>query len=765
LTSFPVILTEHRRRGFSLIEAALTLGVIGVALAGTFQLFKTSGDMREAALIGQQALSVSAAAQQYIMTNRTSLMALGGLSALNSVVKIKLTSADSGATSDSVQQAGLLPATFRNATSYGQSYALYVRREDAGTPAAADASDRLVGLLITTGGSEIPDTLGARIASVGGAPGGFFYADSNPASPTAATTALGSNGTWQIDMTAAGWSTIGATATAGHLAFLTNLTPGNVSGVFSTGGSGGGTPGATTIDELDDGKTDYSTLYNVFLGSGAGENTTVGGYSAAVGYQAMQNRVGDSSSLNDTAVGYRALLGNTSGGQGSANVAIGSNTLFNVYPSTSNTAVGSGAGLVMSPVSHTGRTLVGSTTGLFCSGNNVTFIGTQAGYCNNFATVPATGTVAVGYNTMRYNTNSGTYNTFVGTDAAAAAGTSTEAGDFNTAIGYYTFRSNTSAASDGNIFIGYMSGAMFTSGNTSITIGANTTVLAGSNTNRLNIGNFIYGSMGAGGILQLGSSSLPSGIGFSAGPRTDSIRMAMGTNAQRPTCNATLAGATRWNTTITSFEFCNGTQWMQLVLSTIGATTPGGSDGYFVMTAAEWDGNLGGLAGADAKCLSDLTTYNWKGKTDASARGLLVAGKVKAFLCTSSCNMATPSTTYHFARSGSTTIGGASFLTNASGQGPDDTAGNWAATNYFSTARGFWSNRPSVSSALWGDGDAAALTVGGDACAHFTSNNSSKYASQGIPTFTDSRRWAFGDAQGGFRQCNNTLPLVCFVHP
>jgi hypothetical protein len=88
-----------------------------------------------------------------------------------------------------------------------------------------------------------------------------------------------------------------------------------------------------------------------------------------------------------------------------------------------------------------------------------------------------------------------------------------------------------------------------------------------------------------------------------------------------------------------TFQFCNGSSWIAMGSCGCGPpiqspiTAPNGS-GYFVLSHDTYDGNLGGLSGADAKCLTDLTTHTgWMGYATANSNGQLVASKVHAFLC------------------------------------------------------------------------------------------------------------------------------------
>ena len=137
-------------------------------------------------------------------------------------------------------------------------------------------------------------------------------------------------------------------------------------------------------------------------------------------------------------------------------------------------------------------------------------------------------------------------------------------------------------------------------------------------------------------------------------------------------------------------------------------TAPDGS-GYFVLSHDTWTGNLGGLAGADAKCLSDLTTYTgWMGYATANSNGQLVAAKVHAFLCSRNtvCDGLMPLTTYYFANAGNASAGGGYFTTDLSGYGPNDFV-PWNAVNYFYGLYIYWSAHYQNTSTAWSGAIAA----------------------------------------------------------
>ena len=128
--------------------------------------------------------------------------------------------------------------------------------------------------------------------------------------------------------------------------------------------------------------------------------------------------------------------------------------------------------------------------------------------------------------------------------------------------------------------------------------------------------------------------------------------------------------------------------------------------GYMVMSNGSWNGNLGGLEGADDKCYSDLTANDWKGKDKATALGLLTAGNVKAALCNgTTCNNPTYPGNFSFAVSGSPLIGGTTYSGTADPSSYNRSfgiSGDWLASDFFgSTNFQYWSNRGAYNDNYW----------------------------------------------------------------
>ena len=189
-------------------------------------------------------------------------------------------------------------------------------------------------------------------------------------------------------------------------------------GSFATGGA---------LDDLTDAKTEYASLYNVFLGSGAGNAVTTGYSDTAVGYNSLYS---NTTGYANTAVGREALRTNT---EGLHNTAIGREAMYATTTGQSNTAVGSSA--VRSNTTGSGNTGIGSY-GLYTNttGSENSALGREALYAN---TTGGSNT-AIGSYALRSNT-SGSFSTAVGRDALRIQTT----GNNNTAVGYYALYATT----------------------------------------------------------------------------------------------------------------------------------------------------------------------------------------------------------------------------------------------------------------------------------------------------------------------------------
>lgn len=181
-----------------------------------------------------------------------------------------------------------------------------------------------------------------------------------------------------------------------------------------------------------------------------------------------------------------------------------------------------------------------------------------------------------------------------------------------------------------------------------------------------------------------------------------------------------------------------------------GDVTPSPGGHYLVATKSGYNGNLGGLSGANAKCLSDLVLYEWNGKYNVT----LNSSTVKAFLCDgSSCQNFSPTQTYAFAAADDLVSGGGTFTTDVNSLGPNDAA-NWSGASYFGATGNAWTGRASTSATQW------ANSSGANHCLGWTDSTSGNTGDRGTFNSTGATRWLAGTATA----CNTTTrKLLCIV--
>ena len=173
---------------------------------------------------------------------------------------------------------------------------------------------------------------------------------------------------------------------------------------------------------------------------------------------------------------------------------------------------------------------------------------------------------------------------------------------------------------------------------------------------------------------------------------------------------------------------------------------------FFILSSGTTDGSMGGLSGADSFCLSDLQGSSWKGKDSVN----LSAATVSAFLCdTSTCQNPVPNKTHYFARSGSASSGGGSFIADSNGHGPGDRA-DWEDSDYFDItfSTGYWTGRTGSTNTLWDDD----LPTSGQSCNDWSGTSGT--GKEGSTNWDDSTRWS----ATGTELCNRPERVICLVH-
>lgn len=233
-----------------------------------------------------------------------------------------------------------------------------------------------------------------------------------------------------------------------------------------------------------------NTSSNVFIGDYAGKYVTTGGYSVAIGKQALQgSSSGGTTSNYNIAIGQYALQYITNSTNGS-NVGIGYDSgryhdgeysIFighQTYGKESNQSDNSVAIGSYAKAGGDETTVIGYGAGAVTTGNQCTFVGGQAGQYNS-SVLQRT---AVGYKSSQYNF--GEYSTAVGTYSAQNGsrfymGTAVGYGAhnrssqwypyYNVAVGGYAGNNNYSG--DYNTHVGYESKTLATNTNYATSVG------------------------------------------------------------------------------------------------------------------------------------------------------------------------------------------------------------------------------------------------------------------------------------------------------
>lgn len=185
---------RSRQRGFTIVELLAALAIATLLVAGVMAMINTSLDDakgQQTALYQQQ---LTQAAAQFITQNSATLL---GVATTTTPVVVPL----SGST---YQLATYLPAGVQSKNAYGQTPCLLVY---------ANGSGALQGLLVTEGGTSIPDPQLGYIAANAGQGGGSI-----PKTNNAKSAAYGAFGSWSLaSPNPANKSCSGTTTAVGHL--------------------------------------------------------------------------------------------------------------------------------------------------------------------------------------------------------------------------------------------------------------------------------------------------------------------------------------------------------------------------------------------------------------------------------------------------------------------------------------------------------------------------------------------------------------------
>lgn len=177
-----------------------------------------------------------------------------------------------------------------------------------------------------------------------------------------------------------------------------------------------------------------------------------------------------------------------------------------------------------------------------------------------------------------------------------------------------------------------------------------------------------------------------------------------------------------------------------------------GGTGYFVEGPLT-NGDMGGISGAAATCLSSLQSSDWLGKSTAEANGQLTQGNVRPWLCTlTECQNLRSEDIYTYASISNTTRGGGTMTASVEGYTEDDGLAyeNNAAFGNDNGFRRFWTGRGIENQ-----------TPYSSTCTDWTSN-SSGINSTNTPSDVSYYPEKLGTT---IDNCNTSQRLICIVDP
>jgi prepilin-type N-terminal cleavage/methylation domain-containing protein len=194
---------QHQQRGFTLIELMAALGIGLMMLVGLSTVLDMSLQDAKGQQAGQYQAQFVAAATRYLSDNYTTLVPAPTSSLTRLTVDLV-----------ELQAKGLLPTNFALTNVYGQTPCMLLHKPDP-------AKGQIDALIVTEGGTEIPQADISYLAANAGAGGGAITYD-RPGDIASATVARGVVGGWQLDATQLGLFTAntcsGTAAGIGHLA-------------------------------------------------------------------------------------------------------------------------------------------------------------------------------------------------------------------------------------------------------------------------------------------------------------------------------------------------------------------------------------------------------------------------------------------------------------------------------------------------------------------------------------------------------------------
>ena len=199
------------RRGFTLVDAIISLGIVGLMMADFARIEANITLNNAAQAAGQQVAAVGIASQTYMEKNNIKLKTL---IPVGSSMEIPITGAPAwNGIGDLQFGGGLLGSNFANILPNGQTMHFVARH----VPANGTIPDYISTMILTSGPMMKDAQLGVAVNSMRG-PGGAIM--QRPPFLAPANSIVGAFGNWQEPF--ANWASSGVPLSAGHLAYNMN---------------------------------------------------------------------------------------------------------------------------------------------------------------------------------------------------------------------------------------------------------------------------------------------------------------------------------------------------------------------------------------------------------------------------------------------------------------------------------------------------------------------------------------------------------------
>ena len=264
--------SQKKRRGFSLLDVILALGVSSAMYANIAQLQNDMTNNLHAQATADRMDMLADASRSYLIANYRTISSMS-----SSAIEIPIASNPNWAGIGDLRSTGLLPDDFTTNMPFGQTVHLLVRT----IPASGNIPQHLEGMLVTDGGNPMDDRqVGMAMAKMGGNGGGIMK---SPPPGVSTSNIQGSFASWSQPIST--WSASGITPKTGHVAYdLTSA----------------GSPVAEWLNRYDTGNPESNRMHtNIDMNnnslmntkeiSGQGNNDILMGDSSHTGRVDMQN--------------------------------------------------------------------------------------------------------------------------------------------------------------------------------------------------------------------------------------------------------------------------------------------------------------------------------------------------------------------------------------------------------------------------------------------------------------------------------------------